>query len=131
MAVALVFLSVGYVALMFTTSKTWLLIAIYTVLYSATLAGVNQNSFNIAYSYVDSDYITEALAIKNFIGGIFGFFASLVGSRILKYVQSNGNTLFGMHLYGQQLLAAISLVLILAALFVMIFVVGKQKVMKQ
>ncbi|MBE6536036.1 MAG: MFS transporter [Ruminococcaceae bacterium] len=131
MAVALVFLSVGYVALMFTTPKTWLLIAIYTVLYSATLAGVNQNSFNIAYSYVDSDYITEALAIKNFIGGLFGFFASLVGSRILKYVQSNGNTLFGIHVYGQQLLAAISLVLILAALFVMIFVVGKQKAMKQ
>ena len=131
MAVALVFLSAGYVALIFTTPGTWLLIALYTVLYSATLAGVNQNSYNIAYSYVDSDYITEALAIKNCIGGLFGFFASLVGSRILKYVQSNGNMLFGVRVYGQQLLAAISLVLILAALFVMIFVVGKQKVMKQ
>ena len=131
MAVALVFLSVGYVALMFTTPNTWLLIALYTLLYSATLAGVNQNSYNIAYSYVDSDYITEALAIKNCIGGLFGFLASLVGSRILKYVQSNGNMLFGVHVYGQQLLAAISFVLILAALFVMIFVVGKQKVMKQ
>lgn len=131
MSVALIFLSAGYVALMFTTPKTWLLIALYTALYSVTLAGVNQNSFNIAYSYVDSDYITEALAIKNCIGGLFGFFASLIGSRILKYVQSNGNMLFGVQIYGQQILAAISFVLILTALFVMIFVVGKQKVMKQ
>ena len=94
-------------------------------------AGLNQNSFNIAYSYVDSDYITEALAIKNCIGGLCGFGASLIGSRILKYVQSNGNSIFGIQLYGQQLLGGISFLLVIAALAVMVFVVGKQKVMKQ
>lgn len=130
-SVALVILSAGYLTLVFTTQKTWWLIALYTVLYSVASAGLNQNSFNIAYSYVDSDYITEALAIKNCIGGLCGFGASLIGSRILKYVQSNGNSIFGIQLYGQQLLGGISFLLVIAALAVMVFVVGKQKVMKQ
>lgn len=131
MSVALAILAVGYLAIMFTTPKTWFFIAVFTILSAIATAGLNQNSFNIAYSYVDSDYITEALAVKNCIGGLCGFGASLVGSRILKYVQSNGNSLFGIHIYGQQLLAGISFVLVLASLAVMIFVVGKQKVMKQ
>ena len=131
MSVALAILAVGYLAIMFTTPKTWLFIAVFTILNAVATAGLNQNSFNIAYSYVDSDYITEALAVKNCIGGLCGFVASLVGSRILKYVQSNGNSLFGIHIYGQQLLAGISFVLVLASLAVMIFVVGRQKVMKQ
>ena len=131
MSVALTVLAVGYLTLVFTTPKTWYFIAFYTILHAVAIAGLNQNSFNIAYSYVDSNYITEALAIKNCIGGLCGFGASLLGSRILKYVQSNGNELFGIHLYGQQLLGGISCVLILVALAVMVFVVGKQKVMKQ
>lgn len=131
MSVALVILAAGYLTLVFTTQKTWGLIALYTVLYAIAIAGLNQNSFNIAYSYVASDYITEALAIKNCIGGLCGFGASLLGSRILKYIQSNGNSIFGIHIYGQQLLGGISFLLVIAALAVMVFVVGKQKVMKQ
>lgn len=131
MSVALVILAAGYLTLVFTTQKTWGLIALYTVLYAVAIAGLNQNSFNIAYSYVASDYITEALAIKNCIGGLCGFGASLLGSRILKYIQSNGNSIFGIHIYGQQLLGGISFLLVIAALAVMVFVVGKQKVMKQ
>ena len=131
MEVALAIVAVGYLLLMFTTPKTWYFIAIFTVLNAVSLAGLNQNSFNIAYSYVDVDYITEALAIKNCIGGVFGFGASLLGGKILKYIQDNGNTLFGFHVYGQQVLAGISLVLVIAAFLLIVFVIGKQKVMKQ
>ena len=131
MSVALTILAVAYLTLVFTSPKTWPLIVIYTILHAAAIAGLNQNSFNIAYSYVDSNYITEALAIKNCIGGLCGFGASLLGSRILRYVQVNGNSIFGIKIYGQQLLGGISCVLILVALAVMVFVVGKQKVMKQ
>ncbi|MBQ8214489.1 MAG: hypothetical protein IJZ80_10800 [Clostridia bacterium] len=131
MELALVIAAIGFFVNMFTTPKTWYLIAIYTVLYAISMAGLNQNSFNITYSYVNSDYITEAMAIKNCIGGLCGFGASLLGSQILKYVQSNGNTLFGMHIYGQQLLSCISFLLTAVALLLCVFVIGKQRVMKQ
>ena len=131
MSLALTIAVVGYFILIFTAPKTWYFIAIYTVLYAVSLAGLNQNSFNIAYSYVDSEYITEALAIKNCIGGLFGFGASLLGGQILRYIQGNGNTLFGIQVYGQQVLAVISCILGIIALLITIFVIGKQKVMKQ
>ena len=63
----------------FTTKNTWYLIIIYTILYNCAFAGTNQNSFNITYSYVDSKYITQAMAFKNSIGGICGFLASVLG----------------------------------------------------
>ena len=131
MSLALTIAAGGYFMLIFTTQKTWYFVAVYTIMSAISLAGLNQNSFNIIYSYVDSEYITEALAIKSCIGGLFGFGASLVGGQILRYIQGNGNMLFGIHVYGQQVLAIISFILVILALLIAFFVIGKQKVMKQ
>lgn len=108
----------------------WLMIA-YTVLFSVGMAGINQNFINIVYSYVDSEYFVEASAIKNSIGGICGFTASIVASRLLNYIQSNGNMLFGIHVYGQQVLSSISFILLVVAILFNHFVIQKQKVMIQ
>ena len=131
MELALGLAAAAFFVNIFTTPKTWFLIAIYTVLYAVSMAGLHQNSYNITYSYVDSNYITEAMAIKNCIGGLFGFSSSLLGSQILKYIQKNGNTLFGIQVYGQQVLSGISFVLTVTALLLTVFVIGKQKIMKQ
>jgi Na+/melibiose symporter-like transporter len=131
MAVALCITAVAYLFLTFTTRSTWYFIIIYSILHAAAVAGLNQNSFNIAYSYVDKEYVTEALAIKNCIGGICGFLTTILSSRILKYIQGNGNSIFGIPLYAQQFLAFLSFVVILIAIAIMVFVVGRQKVMKQ
>ncbi len=120
--------AVAYLVCMLTTGKTWWLIIIYTVLYNVSMAGSNQNSFNIVYSYVDSKYIVQAMAIKNSIGGICGFLVSLLGGKILAAVQNNGNSLFGLHIYGQQLLAAISLVILAATVAYVYFVIEKQRI---
>lgn len=115
----------------FTTPSTAFFIIIYTVLYNVCLAGVSGNITNITYSYVDSRYFAEASAIKNSIAGLFGFGASLLGGKILSMVQANGNTVFGIHMYGQQLLSAISFVMFIVTLLFTHFVVARQKVMIQ
>ena len=115
----------------FTTPATWWLMIGYTTLYAVSVAGTNQNSFNIIYSYVDQKYFVQASAIKSSISGILGFGSSLVGSRILAFVQANGNSLFGLPVYGQQLLSLISFAGIICAFLFAHFVVGKQKVMIQ
>lgn len=122
---------IGYFALMFTTDKNWWLIIVYTVFINCGLAGTNQNSYNITYSYVESRYFSQAMAIKNCIGGIFGFGASILGGMVLKYVQANNNMVFGLHIYGQQLMAGISLVLIIVTIVFLVKVIGKQTVIKQ
>jgi len=112
----------------FITPSTWYLIIIQTILHHVSLAGTNMNSYNIVYSYVDQSYFTQAMSIKNCISVIFGFGASILGGRILNFVQANGNSFLGIHLYGQQLLSAISFVFAVILLIYMKLVIEKQKV---
>jgi len=123
--------AIAFFICIFTTKSTWYLIIIYTILRACATAGTNANSYNIVYSYVDSKYIVQAMAIKNCIGGLFGFGASVLGGMILDYVQKNGNSLFGLNVYGQQVLTAISFVVIVISIIYIRKTIVKQKVMIQ
>lgn len=116
---------------MFTAKTTWFMVIIYTILYDCSQAGTNQNSFNITYSYVDSKYVTQAMAFKNSIGGICGFVASLAGGKLVSVIQAKGNMIFGLHIYAQQILSAISLIIVLIAIVYTAKVIEKQKIMIQ
>lgn len=115
----------------FTAPRTWWLIILYSVLYNVSLAGSNQNSFNIVYSYTDREVFSEAMAIKASVGGLVGFAASLAGSWILAAVQANGNRIFGLPIRGQQVLACLSLILTVAAILYTRIVVERQTVRRQ
>ncbi len=115
----------------FTTPERWYLIIVYTILFNCCQAGVNQNSFNITYNYVDGNYIAEAMAVKNSIGGVFGFLASVAGSKILDIIQKNGNIFLGISCYGQQVLSGISLILVMGAILFINKKIKKEKVIVQ
>lgn len=110
----------------FTSNSTWFLVIIYTILYDCCQAGTSQNSYNMTYSYVDLEYITQAMAIKNSLGGLCGFGASIIAGKLLGIIQTNGNNLFGIHIYGQQVLSAISFIIVIAAI-----IFTKTKIEKQ
>jgi len=128
---ALVISALSFGINVFTTPATWWCMIGFCVLNTVSIAGLNQNMYNVCYSYVESDYIVQAMAIKNSLGGLAGFFASLGGAKILELIQSNGNMIFGIHVYGQQFLSLISFVIMIVAAIFCHRVVGKQKVMKQ
>ena len=129
--IALIIAAFGFGVNAFTTPATRFLIIVETVCYSASLAGANQNLSNITYNYVDSKYFVQASAIKNSIGGLCGFLASLGAARLLDMIQKNGNTFLGMHVYGQQVLSVIACVLLVVAVLYTHFVIAKQKRMVQ
>lgn len=126
---AMIVAAVSFFINIFTTKSTWYLIIIYTILYNCSLAGSNQNSYNIIYSYVEPEYIPQAMAIKNSICGVCGFIASVFGGKILAAVQANNNIIFGIHIYGQQLLSAISCILTTAVVVFIHKIVRKQTIM--
>lgn len=132
---ALVMAAVSFVVYAFTSPGNrvfvWVMVILFSVLYHGCQAGIGQNMHSILYSYVDSKYFVQASAIKSSIGGLCHFGSALLASKFLQYVQGNGNTLFGIHIYGQQALATCSIVLTLSALAVAHFVVSKQKRMLQ
>ncbi len=125
---AMIIAAAGFLVNVFTVPSTWYLIILYTVLYNVSMAGLNQNGFNITYSYVDIKYVTQAMAIKYSIGGIGGFLASIAGGKVLNLVQASGNVVFGINIYGQQLLAFVSFLLTIAAIIFTKLVIEKQKV---
>ena len=127
----LLIVAAAHIAVVFTTPTTWFFIIVYGVLSNIGNAGTNSNFHNIIYSYVDEKYFVQASAIKNSVAGVLGFLAALVASRILSAVQENGNEVFGIALYGQQLLALISVLLYSVCFLYIHFIISKQKVMKQ
>ena len=131
MELALCIAALGFFLNMFSQPSAKVFVVLFTILYAVSSAGTNQNSLNIVYSYVPLDYFVPACAIKNSIGGVCGFLSSLLGARILSAVQANGNVVFGIPLYGQQLLSALSFVVLLAAVVYVRLVIEKQAVMRQ
>lgn len=117
---------VSFACSMLATPKTCLLMLFHIVLYNIAQAGIVGNMQNITYSYVPSDYFAQASAIKNCIGGLCGFGAALLGSKILSIVQGNGDQLFGLAVYGQQVLSALTCLILLAVLLYTHFFVNRQ-----
>lgn len=123
--------ALSFLLIIFTTKERWWLIIAYTLLYNVAMTAIPGNANNMTYSYVPIDYFVQAQAIRSSIAGTLGFLASLLASRILAAVQANGNVLFGIPIHGQQLLAGMSLCVILADILFNKYVVGKQAIMKQ
>lgn len=121
----------SFLLLVLTTKQTWWLIAGFTVLYQVSDAFINANTNNMTYSYVPIDFFVQAQAIRSSVVGIIGFGASLVGSGILAAIQANGNMVMGHPVYAQQLLAGMSMIILLVAIAFNKYVVEKQEIMKQ
>ena len=126
-ALGLTVAAVSFFVNIFITPELWWLVIVYTVLFNMSMAGISQNLYNIVYNFVDDKYFVQASAIKNSIGGVCGFVVALIGSRILEAIQANGNTVFGIPMYGQQLLAAFSFIFSVAAILFTRLVLEKQK----
>ncbi|MBQ7335038.1 MAG: hypothetical protein IJW92_01005 [Clostridia bacterium] len=129
--VAMFFIVAAYACMMLSTKQTWFFIVLYQILFEVGNAGVGQNSFNMMYSYVDSNYIAEAMALQNCVGGICGFLCSLVAGQLLSLIKGANPVLLGIELYAQQFLAILSILFCIACILFMKHKLMKEKVMKQ
>ena len=85
---------------------------IYYILYAVGMAGINSGGINLIYEHVSPEQRVCALALKNTLAGIAGFLTTLAASRLVAYIQANGNSFLGMQVYAQQVTSAISVVLV-------------------
>lgn len=131
MKLGIIIQMISFLFVVFCTPSCRWFIVVYTILSMIGQAGTNQNSFSIIYSYVDSEYFVQAISIKNSINGIVGFFSSLIGSRILYNIQNNDNKFLCFNIYGQQLLAFVSVILMSFCIIYISKVIEKQKIMIQ
>lgn len=98
----------------------------YTVI--ATLAGATRNvsSVNLLYEISSPEHRTTAIAINTMTTGFVSFITTICASRLVSYIQSLNNQIFGIKLYAQQLLAAISVFIIIVVIVYYRLVCKKQ-----
>lgn len=101
--------------------------AIYYCIYAVSMAGINSGLMNVVFDYIPQSECSAAIGIKYSVGGVASFAASIAGSFILTHIQNNGNMVFGMHIYAQQLLSLIAFVLCVILFFYMRNVICKLK----
>ena len=122
------FFGVAYIIMMFTVpSNGKVMYILYAIIHAIASAGITSGMLNIIYDYVSHENRTPAIAINGAMGGIMGFLASIAVTPLVNYIQGNGNTFLGMHVYAQQVLAGIGLIGTIGLILYNIFVVSKIK----
>lgn len=101
----------------------WIYLA-YSILHAIGLGGINSALINLCYDYVPYESRPDALALSQAAYGLSGFISTLIMSPLITVVQQNGNTLFGLPIYAQQVASIIAfLITLLVALYVSIVVI--------
>ena len=103
------------------------LFAIYYMLYGVAMAGINSGAINLIYDYVEPSQRTSALAIRGTLAGLVGFGTTSLLTIPEKYITDNGNMLFGIHAYPQQIFSALGVIFTVILILYMVFVVRKIK----
>lgn len=88
---------------------------VYYVLYAAAIAGVNSALTNLVFDYVDHNMRSNALAVLQALSGLMGFLMTLAMSALVSWIQENGNSLFGLSVYAQQVTSAVAFLFIIVA----------------
>ena len=118
----------GYLALIFTTpSNAHVMFVIYRLFNAVAMAGINSGCINLVYDYVAPDRRVSAFALQNTVAGTAGFLTTLAAGEFVELVQEGGNRIFGLHIYAQQALAVISLVMSLLIVLYLRLVVARSQ----
>ena len=117
---------VAYLANVFTIpSNGRIMYTIYYILHAIAMAGINSAQINLIYDYVDVESRTDALALSHTISGLCGFLVTLAISPLVTHIQKNGNKVFGIPMYAQQLLSLLGVVMIVFLLIYIKFVLKR------
>lgn len=124
-------MTVGHLCLVFCTpdiglGATVLYVAFY-LCYGFSIAGTNSSLTNLCFDYVEHEDRRYILGIKNALSGIVAFLTSLLWGFIVSFVQGRGNMLFGITVYPQQILFAISAIITLVLVVFVLPTLKKDK----
>lgn len=109
-----IFISVGFFAMMFATpANGHILYPVYSVFSAMAFGGINSAEVNIVYDYIEPAKRMNVVAVKQTLYGLCGFGMTVVVTPLVNYIQKSGNMIFGINVYAQQILSAMSFVMIL------------------
>jgi MFS family permease len=102
-----------------------LLYMLSTIINSIGLAAVFGGMVNLLFEYVESRDRVSAMSVYCSLAGLGAFIGSLAGGAVLDAIQKAGNRFLGLSVYGQQVLAVIATLGLLATVLYGKFVLEK------
>ena len=122
----LTFAAVSYALLAFQgPANGKVLYILYQIITSIGMATIAGGMLNILFEYVDARDRVGAMGIYCSLAGLGAFAGSLAGGVVLDAIQKAGNRFLGMSVYGQQVLAAIGALGLLATVLYGKFILEK------
>lgn len=112
------FVAVGFFINIFCVPENGkILFSVFFVIYNASLGGIQSSMTNLMLDYVPRSDRTYAMGINNAFSGICIFVFTCLASVLVDAIEREGNMLFGIAVYPQQLLSAISVLILLFNIF--------------
>lgn len=110
--ICFILVGISFIAVTFTNpSNGRVMFLIYEMFMAAAMGGINSAQINLVFDIVSPEKRMNALSIKYTFSGLFGFCATLIATPLLAFLQGANISLFGVHIYAQQVLAFISFIL--------------------
>ncbi len=120
--------SAAFLALAFATPKTaYVTVVIYYILLGIAMGGINNAITNMVFVYADDETASDSLAVCQAISGTVGFITTLAISPFVDYVQKNGNRLFGIPIYAQQVTCIFTVIIALAIIVFIKFSIERKE----
>jgi predicted MFS family arabinose efflux permease len=120
--------AVGFLFAVFTVpSNGKIFFTIYYALHAIAMGGANSATINLVYDYVGKEERMGAFALSKSVAGLVGFLSTLGFSRLVEYIQNNGNTFLGIPVYAQQVLSVIGIIVLTLAIVYLNTAVKKMK----
>lgn len=113
-------LAASYLCVVFATpSNGAVMFALYNILNCIAASGLMIALTNLVFDYVPQENRSDAMALSLALSGVAGFITTLCISPLIGGIQENGNRVFGLPMYAQQVVAVIGMLLVLgSALYV-------------
>ena len=121
-------LAVGYLCIVLAVpSNGAVMFTLYYIFHGVAMGGVNSALINLVFDYVAPEKRADSLAICQAASGLVGFLATLAVSPLVTLIQKNGNKIFGLNIYAQQLLSFFSMLIVIGIVFYIRFVIMKKE----
>jgi MFS family permease len=128
LGVCFAFMVAAFVLNIFTTPENGkLLFTLHYLLFALGSAGITSGEINLIYECVDHEHRMGALALKGTLSGLAGFATTLLISPLIDRIQANGNKFLGLDLYAQQVLSAMTCLILVGLLIYIHFLTRKKE----
>lgn len=126
--ICFIFVGISFISITFTIpANGCVMFLIYEMFMAAAMGGINSAQINLVFDLVSPEKRMNALSIKYAFSGLFGFGATLIATPLLTFLQKANISLFGVHIYAQQVLAFISFLLTLVLIMYVSKLIAKNK----